>query len=241
MNKTAATSTESGNATPTVQTTATPTPTPQRVVVDGGQPVEVNLETGKPTPATTAATTVETADPTKATKTFTQEQIDAIIAARLESERKKFADYDDLKAKVQAAEDAQKTEAQKVAERLSELEATNQRLTAERQEMARKNAIIAAASAVGLDAEAAIALVDAKQLQFDDQGNATNVADLVKAVVERFPGLLKRGAPTVPVVNPSGAQQPVGRTDDDRRREYFGGGVSPIWTSGGVKMPTSLE
>lgn len=218
------------------------TPAPRPVTSDGGQPVEISFVTGLPKPATPAGTTGDQpADPARPqAKTFTQEQIDAIIAARLADERKKFADYDDLKAKVQAAEEAQKTEAQKTADRLKELETTNQRLAAERQELTAKTAIIAAASGIGLDADAAVKLVDAKALKFDDAGNATNAADLVKAVAEKYPGLVRRGIPAIPVVNPSGQQQPVGRTDDDRRREYFGGAGATFWSGGGVKMPTTL-
>lgn len=237
-----------GNDTPTapVQPTAQPETTaaqPVQRVVESGQPVEVSFVTGLPkTPATPAVATGEQAPPAiQPAKTFTQEQLDTIIATRLEAERKKFADYDDLKAKVQAAEEAQKTEAQKAADRMKELEMTNQRLTTERQELMAKTAIIGAASSIGLDVDAAVKLIDSKAIQVDDAGNATNAADLVKAVAERFPGLIKRGAPAVPVVNPSGATQPVGRTDDDRRREYFGGGTSAFWQSGGVVMPTNLE
>lgn len=227
------------------ETTAAPqTPTvtpPARPVTTttSGQPVEISFQTGLPkTPATPAATTGDQpqAEPAQG-KTFTQEQIDAIIAARLADERKKFADYDELKAKAQALEDAQKTEAQKSADRLKELETANQRLTTERQELATRTAIVAAAAAIGLDADAAVKLADAKALQFDDNGNATNAADLVKAVADKWPGLVRKGAPNVPVVNPSGAAQPVGRTDADRRREYFGGGASAFWQGGGVRMP----
>lgn len=224
--------------TPTAQP-ATP-PAKPVTTTTSGDPVEISFQTGLPKqPATPAATGDQPADP--AAKTFTQEQIDAIIAARLADERKKFADYDELKQKAQALEDAQKTEAQKAADRLKELEATNQRLASERQELATRTAIIAAASGIGLDADAAVKLVDAKALQFDDNGNATNAADLVKAVAERYPGLVRKGAPNVPVVNPSGQQQPVGRTDADRRREYFGGGASAFWQGGGVRLPETEQ
>lgn len=54
-----------------------------------------------------------------ADKTFTQEQLDTIIADRLARERSKYADYDDLKskaAKFDAAQEAGKTEIQKLQE-----------------------------------------------------------------------------------------------------------------------------
>ena len=60
-----------------------------------------------------------------------QEELDRIIEARLARERKRFQDYDDLKAraaKLSEIEEANKTEAQKTAERLAELERQNAEL-----------------------------------------------------------------------------------------------------------------
>ena len=63
---------------------------------------------------------------------FTQADIDRIVDQRLARERAKFGDYDELKRKAgdydklsaqqQAAADAQKTEAQRIAERLAAAE-----------------------------------------------------------------------------------------------------------------------
>lgn len=61
-----------------------------------------------------------------------QDELDRIIQARLDRERKKFpTDYDDLKAKAQKYaewEEANKTEAQKTADRLAEIERENAEL-----------------------------------------------------------------------------------------------------------------
>lgn len=54
-----------------------------------------------------------------------QADLDKLIGERLARERSKFADYEDLKAKaakVDAAEEASKTEAQKLADRIKEAE-----------------------------------------------------------------------------------------------------------------------
>ena len=54
-----------------------------------------------------------------------QEELDRIIQSRLDRERKKFADYDDIKAKAEKyaeLEEANKTEAQKTADRLAAAE-----------------------------------------------------------------------------------------------------------------------
>jgi hypothetical protein len=62
---------------------------------------------------------------TPAVKTFTQAELDHQINERLKREREKYADYDTLKtaaATLKTVEDAQKTEAQKLADRLGEIE-----------------------------------------------------------------------------------------------------------------------
>ena len=59
------------------------------------------------------------------TRTFTQEEVNAIVGKRLAEEKGKFADYEDLKAKAakfDKVEEAQKSELQKVTERASALE-----------------------------------------------------------------------------------------------------------------------
>ena len=63
--------------------------------------------------------------PTTDTKTFTQAELDAVVKDRLKREREKYSDYEDLKAKAakfDEAEEANKTELQKVTERAKALE-----------------------------------------------------------------------------------------------------------------------
>lgn len=58
-------------------------------------------------------------------KTFTQEQVDAMIKERVNREKQKFADYDSLKekaSKYDQAQDASKTEIQKLTEKITGLE-----------------------------------------------------------------------------------------------------------------------
>lgn len=194
-----------------------------------------------PTKLPNDATPAETGDQGKQGKVMTQAEIDAIITSRLEAERKKFADYDALKAKVKEFEDSQKTEDQKRAEQLQELQTANQRLTQQAQEAMRMAAITAAAANAGLDPEAAVKLVDHTAIKTDEAGNVTNAAELVKAVVDKYPGMVRRGAPTINAVNPSRTAEPAGRTDADRTREYFGGGGGNFWQGQGVRWPQELQ
>ena len=61
----------------------------------------------------------------QAPRTFTQDEVNAIISDRLNRERSKYADYDDLKAKAaqfDAAQEAGKTELQKANEKAAKLQ-----------------------------------------------------------------------------------------------------------------------
>ena len=69
--------------------------------------------------------TIETQKETD-TKTFTQVEVDAIVADRLKRERAKYEGYEDFKAKaakLDEIEEANKTELQKATERAQALEA----------------------------------------------------------------------------------------------------------------------
>lgn len=70
--------------------------------------------------------TVPTQDNNQSTpRTFTQEEVNAMIGKRLSEEKSKFADYDELKAKAakyDEAEEKNKTELQKALEKTSALE-----------------------------------------------------------------------------------------------------------------------
>lgn len=64
----------------------------------------------------------------------TQEDLNKVLAPRLERERAKFADYKDLKAKaarLDELEAASKSEAERVAERIAALESENARIQSE--------------------------------------------------------------------------------------------------------------
>lgn len=71
--------------------------------------------------------TVTTQEPTAGgqDRTFTQEEVNAIVGRRLAEERGKYADYDTLKEKAEkydAAEEAAKSELQKATERADTLQ-----------------------------------------------------------------------------------------------------------------------
>lgn len=187
----------------------------------------------QPTPGATG----EPTEQEQPAKVFTQSDIDRIVKDRLAQQAKQYADYDTLKAKVQTIEDAAKTEAEKMADRLKELETQNQQLAQARQELTIRGAIGEAASAAGLPAEAAFKLVDQSQIKVSEDGQVENAAELVKAVAETYPGLLRQTMPRVSPVNPARSTEPAGRSDADRFRDYFQGGGGGFWAGGGMRVP----
>jgi len=168
-------------------------------------------------------------------ETFSQGDIDRIVKERLVQERKKYADYADLKAKVTAAEDATKTETERMQAKMTELETANQTLAQERQELAVRSVIVEAAAAAGLPADAALKLVDRTQLKTDEAGQIINATELVQAVATAYPGLLRQTMPRVTAANPARSTEPAGRSDADRFRDYFQGGDQGFWRGGGVQ------
>ena len=86
-------------------------------------------------------------------RTFTQAEMDAIIGDRLKRERAKYADYDELKKKAAAfdeAEEASKSELQKAVEERDRLKTELDKLNAERD---RAEAVAKAAAEYGVDAD----------------------------------------------------------------------------------------
>lgn len=127
--------------------------------------------------------------------TFTQADIDRIVAERLTRERSKFADYDDLKskaAKLTELEKAQMSEAEKQAARVAELEAQIAQAQADAQtqmEAANRrliqSALVAEATAAKFHKpEDAPRFVDMDALKVDDAGNVTGAKDAIKALAK---------------------------------------------------------
>jgi hypothetical protein len=172
-------------------------------------------------------------DPQDPPKTFTQEELDRIVAERIARERKKtekFADYDDVKAKLgelQQAEaerekaklsETERLEAEKAAaiqaaedakaERDKALKAANKRLIkAEFKTLARE-------MHVRQDAlDDAYKLADLVNVNVDEDGNVAGVEDVVKALIESKPYLVEK-----PSAQPKAIGGASGKTDDDERR-----------------------
>ena len=145
-------------------------------------------------------------------KTFTQEEVNALMGRTRQEERGKFADYETLKEKAAAADAAAAAQLSK-EERLAQEKADfKARLTATEQRIA-ETAIAAeirvkAASMGIVDPDAALALINRKAVSFSD-GNVTGVDDALAALVEAKPYLKgQSGKPAAPNLNANGGKAP---------------------------------
>lgn len=175
-----------------------------------------------------AETKVESSEaPAETAKTFTQTELDEMIAKRLERERKKFdkySDYDELKTKLseyeQQAEEKRMSElsevekAQEQARKFEEqLTALTAQLEAERtkaQEQTLKATYKQVASSFGIiDVEAALVLSDLSAVSFDENGEVVGVEDAIKQLVENKPYLVAKKT-----------TQPIGQATNSGTSKY---------------------
>lgn len=153
-------------------------------------------------------------------KTLTQEQVDEVVAKRLERERKKYEDYDDIKAKLIAFE---QVEEERKKQEMTEVE----RLQAEKDEAAKKvveaselaqkaqekaNARIlnteiksVARSLNANDPNDVLALLDKSEIKVDEEGNIQGVESAVESLKASKPWMFKQ----VIGVDASGGSNPA--------------------------------
>lgn len=151
----------------------------------------------------------------------TQEQLDKVLGPRLAREREKYADYEDLKAKaarIDALEAERSTEDEKVAKRLSDMEA---RVTKAEQESTRLR--IAAAHGITDGDDIALYLTGADEATLTKQaeGLARKNGDQATRETEAK----KKTANRVPK---EGTRTPDPKDDEMREltRELFGTGAA---------------
>lgn len=96
----------------------------------------------------------------------------------------------ELQEKVQADDDAKKSELQKLTERTQSLESQVREKDGRVKSLSLENAVVKRASGMGIvDPDAAYRLLDADAVEYDDNGKPTNIEDLLKDLVEAKPYL----------------------------------------------------
>ena len=137
--------------------------------------------------------------------TFTQEQVDAFfsqgyvkerIERELAKERKKYADYDDLKAqaaKLKEKEDAEKSELEKLQGQLADEQAKRAEAEQQAQERLMQAKVLVQAKELGFrNAGIAWQLVDVSPLSVGDDGQVVGVEEALKTLAEEHPYLLEK-------------------------------------------------
>lgn len=135
------------------------------------------------------------ADDTRATEArLTQAEVDKVVESRLARERKKFADYDDIKQKADAYDEAvfsSQSELDQAQQIIAGLTEDNEELTGANQYVAARSIILSEAAKSEhniVDPEGALEfLIGADQdlLELDDDGLPTNVGETIAQLTER--------------------------------------------------------
>ncbi|WP_313640086.1 scaffolding protein [Paenibacillus sp.] len=175
-----------------------------------------------------------TPDPTP-DKTFTQADLDRIVADRLARDRKGREDYDDIKTKLTALERseadrakaemtaAERLEAEK-AEALKKAQEAEDRSTA-RETAANQRIINAEFKSLAREANvpadrlaAALKLADLSAVTVDDEGNAVGVKEAVEALVSAHIYLVEKTQPK-PLGGRSGGEDVPDKTKEQLLKE----------------------
>lgn len=112
--------------------------------------------------------------------------------AEAKEHRVKAEELDRLKAEAEAAK---LSESEKTQKKLADLQAQYDATLREKQELATSAEIRVQAMQMGMDAKAASKLLDQGAIERDEQGNPTNVQELLKELVKEYPFLLGKAAP----------------------------------------------
>lgn len=134
-------------------------------------------------------------------RTFSQADVDRIIADRLRRQKSQFSDYNDLKSQAEKwaeHEEEQKTELQKAQDRADKAEEATAAAFRRAQETLVWGAFIAEAAKAGAaHPEDAYSLADRANVSIDDQGTITGVTEAVAKLVEEK-RLVMSGKPAAP-------------------------------------------
>lgn len=206
--------------------------------------------------ATTPTPGAPPAEPTPATapaeKTFTQADIDRIVAERLKRQKEQYGDYDTLKAAKEELDQlkaGQLSEQEKLQKRLEKAEAKAAEVearAAEREQKAQQalieSAVLTEATRLGFaDPEDAYLLLPTKP-EIGEDGRPVGVAEAVAALAEKKPHLLRQGTtqqqlartPAMETFNPAGSPGQLRESDEQRRARLYG-------KRGDVFNPTEAE
>jgi hypothetical protein len=140
-------------------------------------------------------------------KKFTQADVDRLIQDRLEREKKKYADYDDLKKSAKQLQDIQnshKTDLEKLQDQISELQGKFTAAELEARTNLLKSAIISAAAKLDFnDPQDAYRLLNTAKLSIEDDGAIKGLEDALLKLAQEKPYLKKQAQVKINPTNPT--------------------------------------
>lgn len=130
--------------------------------------------------------------------------------------------------------DAELAEAREARERAEVLASE---ATSKANEALLKSAVVNAAAGRFENAEAAYMLLDKSGLKISEDGGVEGLDDALESLLATYPFLKKGGqSSVVSATNPEQPEARKGRTDEQRRKEYFGSAkTDSFWKRGGVR------
>lgn len=180
-------------------------------------------------------------------RSFSQVELERILDERLKRARgawlkdlgvDSLEQAKELAGEAVKARDARRSDAEKLAELQKQLSERDAKL----RDALLRSAFIAKAAAKFVDADAAYRLADLSKLAVSESGDVTGVdealAELEKArpyLVATAPNAARPAGPSIGPIAPEG--KPKARTDEDRRRDYFGSAGGSFFRGGGVVAP----
>lgn len=190
---------------------------------EGGETETPETNLGGQTPTETQVESSVSADKPQE-KMLTQAEFEEALKKRLERERKKFADYDELKAKadeyaaeLEAKRQAELSETERAQEIAKQFEEEKNALTAQLEALRKqseqeriRNEFTRVASSANIEyIDDAIALADLSAVSIDEDGKVVGMDDVVKALVENKPFLVakKQKQPIGTATNGGGSEQ----------------------------------
>lgn len=139
--------------------------------------------------------------PSGESETYSKADLEKILQARIAAERKKYADYDDLKSKAEEwakHEDAQKSEIEKANERAAAAEKEREDARVALRTERAKNVVTEVATGLKfVNPSVAYKLLDAESIDHDDDGRPTkeSVKKALESLAESEPYLVGQRSP----------------------------------------------
>lgn len=114
------------------------------------------------------------------------------LRARLKAAEAKATEFDKLKADAEAAK---LTETQRLQKQLADLQKAHESATAQVKTERARAAIQVQALQNGLDPKLASRLIELSDLEYDDEGQPSNVPALIKSLLKDYPHLVSKMTP----------------------------------------------